>query len=47
MAYGSGGNNNEVWVVRDNWETFDNEPDWQARLLELGVEIEEVEDEID
>ena len=47
MAYGSGGNNNEVWVVRDSWETFDNETEWKARLLELGVEIQEdVEDEL-
>ena len=29
------------------WETFDNEIEWKARLLELGVEPQEVEDEID
>ena len=29
------------------WETFDNETEWKARLLELGVEIQEdVEDEL-
>ena len=27
-----------------NWETFDNEAEWKARLLELGVEIEEEND---
>ena len=47
VAHGSGGDNGEVWTSRTNWETFDNEPDWKARLLELGVEIQEdVEDEL-
>ena len=33
--------------MRDSWETFDNETEWKARLLELGVEIQEdVEDEL-
>ena len=27
-----------------SWETFDNEAEWKARLLELGVEIEEEND---
>ena len=48
IAHGSGGNNGEVWTARTNWETFDNDTEWKARLLELGVDIDalEVEDEI-
>ena len=31
------------------WETYDNKAEWTARLLELGIDIDEqeVEDEID
>ena len=37
----------EVGTPNPNWETFNNETEWKARLLELGVEIqEEVEDEL-
>ena len=37
-----------VFTSLSSWETFDNETEWKARLLELGVEIaeEEVEDEL-
>ncbi len=37
----------EVGTPNPNWETFDNETEWKARLLELGVEIQETENEID
>ena len=31
------------------WEAYDNRAEWEARLLELGIDIDEreVEDEID
>jgi hypothetical protein len=29
------------------WETFDNEAEWTARLLELGIDIDEQEVEDD
>ena len=31
------------------WETYDNKAEWTARLLELGIDVDEqeVEDEID
>ncbi len=37
-----------VFTSLSSWETFDNEIEWKARLLELGVEIaeEEIEDEL-
>ena len=38
----------EVGTPNPHWETFNNKTEWKARLLELGVEIQEnVEDEID
>ena len=37
----------EVGTPNSHWETFDNEAAWRARLLELGVEIQEVDNEID
>ena len=45
VAYGSGENDGEVWTSRTNWETYSSETEWRARLLELGVEPQEVEDE--
>jgi len=43
-GYSEGG---EVATPNPHWETFDNETEWKARLLELGVETqEEVEDEL-
>jgi len=47
IAHGSGGDNGEVWTARTNWETFDNEAEWKARLLELGVDIDALEVEDD
>lgn len=37
-----------VFTSLSSWETFDNETEWKARLLELGVEIaeEDIEDEL-
>ncbi len=37
-----------VFTSLSSWETFDNETEWKARLLELGVEIaeEEIENEL-
>lgn len=37
----------EVGTPNPYWETFDNETEWKIRLLELGVEIQEVDNEID
>ena len=36
-----------VFTSLSSWETFDNETEWKARLLELGVETQEVDNEID
>ena len=49
IAHGSGSDNGEVWTARTNWETYDNKAEWTARLLELGIDIDEqeIEDEID
>ena len=47
IAHGSGGDNGEVWTARTNWETFENEAEWTARLLELGIDIDEQEVEDD
>jgi len=43
IAYGK--NAGEVWTSRENWETFDNEAEWTARLLELGVDIDAQEEQ--
>ena len=46
VAYGYA-ETGSVFTSLSSWETFDNETEWKARLLELGVEPQEVEDEID
>ena len=33
-----------VFTSLSSWETFNNETEWKARLLQLGVEIQEMED---
>jgi hypothetical protein len=34
-----------VFTSLSSWETFDNETEWRVRLSELGVEIQETENE--